>query len=66
MRSAAQLSATFGALTALLAALLVLGTHVVVQGTSARLRRYWLGSVAALLFGALGLGVLALVLNSFA
>jgi hypothetical protein len=65
MRSVAQLSATFGALTALLAALLVLGTHVVVQGTSARLRRYWFGFLMALLVGALGLGLLALVLNSF-
>ena len=64
MRTVAQLSATFGALTALLAALLVLGTHVVVQGAGARLRRYWLGSLAALLAGALGLGVLALILNS--
>jgi hypothetical protein len=65
MRTVAQLSAIFGALTALLAALLVLGTHVVVQETGARLRRYWLGSLAALLVGALGLGVLALLLNSF-
>lgn len=64
MRAAAQLSATFGALTALLAALLVLGTHVVVQGTSARLRPYWFGLLAALLAGGLGLGILALVLNS--
>ena len=63
MRTVAQLSATFAALTALLAALLVLGTHVVVQGTSARLRLYWFGFLAALLVGALGLGVLALVLN---
>ena len=65
MRTVAQLSAIFATLTALLAALLVLGTHVVVQGASARLRLYWLGFLAALLVGALGLGVLALVLNSF-
>ena len=64
MRTAAQLSATFGALTALLAALLVLGTHVVVQGANMRLRRLWLSALIALLAGALGLGALALVLNS--
>ena len=66
MRTVAQLSATFGALTALLAALLVLGTHVVVQGASGRLRRYRLGLLTALLVGGLGLGVLALALNGFA
>ena len=60
------MSATFAALTALLAVLLVLGTHVVVQGASARLRRYWFGALVALLVGALGLGMLALLLNSFA
>ena len=65
MRTVAQLSATFGALTALLAALLVLGTHVVVQGTSARLRRLWVAALTALLVGALGMGIVALVLNSF-
>jgi hypothetical protein len=66
MRTVAQLSATFAALTALLAALLVLGSYVVVQGASARLRRLWFGLLAALLVGALGLGVLALVLNGLA
>jgi hypothetical protein len=64
MRTVAQLSATFGALTAVLAALLVLGTHVVVQGTSVRLRRRWLATLTALLAGALGMGLLALALNS--
>ena len=65
MRTVAQMSAIVGALTALLAALLVLGTHVVVQGDGARLRRYWFGVLAALLAGGLGLGLLALLLNSF-
>ena len=65
MATAAQLSAIFGTLPALLAALLVLGTQVVVQGADALLRRYWLCLLTALLVGPLGLGVLAVLLNSF-
>ena len=64
MRSVAQLSATFAALTALLTALFVLGTHVVVQGTSTRLRLLWLAALTAMLVGALGMGLAALILNS--
>ncbi len=61
----AQYAAILAALTALLGALLVLGSHVVLQSTPARLRLVWFGLVAALLVGALGAGVLALALNSF-
>ena len=60
----AQSAAILAVLTALLGALLVLGSHVVLQGTPARLRLLWFGLVAALLVAALGAGVLALVLNS--
>ena len=65
MRTVAQLSATVGALTALLVTLLVLGTHIVVQGASIQIRRLWIIALIGLLVGAFGLGVLALVLNSF-
>ena len=62
----AQHAAILAALTALLAALLVLGSHFAVQGASARLRLAWFGALAALLVAALGLGVLALALNGLA
>ena len=62
----AQHAAILAALTALLAALLVLGSHFAVQGASARLRLIWFGTLTALLGAALGAGLLALVLNGLA
>jgi hypothetical protein len=60
----AQLAAILSVLTAMLGALLVLGSHVVADGAPERGRLLWLGFVTATLAGALGAGVLALLLNS--
>ena len=60
----AQLVATLSTLTAILAALLVLGTYAVAQGTGARLRVLWLLALTASLGGAFVAGVAALVLNA--
>jgi hypothetical protein len=62
--SVAQLAATSGVLTALLAALLILGTHVVVGDANPRYRLLWVAVLTTLLVGALGAGLLALGLNS--
>lgn len=62
----AGLAAVFSVLTAMLGALLVLGSHVVTEGAPARGRLLWLGFVTALLAGAVGAGLLALLLNGVA
>ena len=62
----AGFAAVVALLTALLAALLMLGAHVAVQGAGEKLRLAWFGALTALLGAALGAGLLALALNGLA
>ena len=59
----AGLAAALGLLTALLAAPLVLGSYVLLQGTGRTATLLWLGLLTLLLLGALGAATLGLVLT---
>ena len=59
----AGLAAALGLLTALLAAPLVLGSYLLLQGAGRTTTLLWLGLLTVLLLGALGAATLGLVLT---